>query len=445
MSRLGTLDAAWLHMEQRDNPMMITGVLWFDEPIALDALQAVIRERLLDVYPRFTQRVIDPAGPLPPRFEPDPAFDLDQHLHRIALPAPGDRAQLQRLVSDLMSAPLDLRYSPWQFHLVEGLGDGCALVGRIHHCVADGIALARVLLSLTDGSGELSPSHPAIRRRAWADIPMGIARTAVDALDSFAESVLHPQRVIDALELGAEGAAELEHLVAMSGDAKTPLRAALGVRKQCAWADPIDLSEVKEVGRAHGCTINDVLVSVMSGALGEHLRSVGADVDAIRTFVPVNLRPLDQPIPRDLGNEFSLVVLELPVGERDPVARLERVNREMDRLKHSVEPAVTYALFQILGASPVLIERWIVQFFGNKASAVFTNVPGPRQTVTLAGVPVAGVMCWVPQSGPIGLGLSIFSYAGQVFVGVSADANCLPDPQALADRFAEAFAALKEA
>ena len=443
MARLGTLDAAWLHMERPENPMMITGVLWFDQPIPHDELRQVLWERLLDVYPRFTQRVVDPAGPMPPRWEPDPAFHMDNHLHHVALPAPGGRQELQDFVSDLASTPLDMRFSPWQFHLVDGFSGGCALVGRIHHCVADGIALARVLLGLTDGSGQLRPSHPAVRARAWSDVPMHLAHAAVDTMSSMADSLLHPSKILHALELGAEGAADLEHLVMMSPDARTPLRNPLGVRKRCAWADPIPLAEVKAVGKQLDCTINDVLVSAMAGALGDHLREHDADVPQIRAFVPVNLRPLDRPVPRDLGNEFSLVVLNMPVGETDPVARLTKVHDEMDRLKHSVEPVVTYVLFKILGATPTLIENWIVDFFGNKGSAVFTNVPGPRETISLAGVPVAGVMCWVPQSGPIGLGLSIFSYAGQVFVGVSADENCLPDPQGLANRFVRAFGKLR--
>jgi len=444
-TRLGAIDAAWLHMERATNPMMITGVLWFAGPVDHGDIRQVLQERLLAVYPKFTQRVVDPVGPMPPRWEPDPAFHLDNHLLHVALPEPGDRATLQALVSDLASSPLDMRFSPWQFHLVDGFDGASALIGRIHHCVADGIALARVLLGLTDGSGQLPPTHPAVRRRAWGDVPLAAAHKAIRALDGAADAVLHPERIVNAMGLAADGALEVEYLVTMSKDAATLLKAPLGARKRVAWADPIPLADVKAVGKRLGCTVNDVLVSAMAGALGAHLAGEGAAVSTIRAFVPVNLRPLDKPIPRDLGNEFSLVVLELPVGEPDPLKRLERVHVAMEKLKNGVEPAVTWALFHLLGRTPALVERWIVDFFGSKATAVFTNVPGPREVVTMAGVPVRGVMVWVPQSGPIGLGLSIFSYNGEVTVGVSADERCLHDPQSLADRFATAFAALERA
>ena len=142
-------DAAWLHMDRPVNPMVVNSVIWFDAPLDWELVKGIISRRIVDQFPRFRRRVGDPLG-RPPRFEDDSEFDIEQHLHRLALPAPGDQAALQELVSDLITPPLDPTRPLWHAYLIEGYGNGCAILFRIHHCIADGIALARVMLSLTD-------------------------------------------------------------------------------------------------------------------------------------------------------------------------------------------------------------------------------------------------------------------------------------------------------
>jgi len=146
-------DAAWLHMDRPTNPMVVNSVIWFDEPLDWQRAKQVFERRIVDEFPRFRRRVGEPVG-RPPRFEDDPEFDIAQHMHRLALPAPGDQAALQALVSDLITPPLDPTRPLWHVYLIEGYGEGCAVLFRIHHCIADGIALARVMLSLTDTDTE---------------------------------------------------------------------------------------------------------------------------------------------------------------------------------------------------------------------------------------------------------------------------------------------------
>ena len=178
--RMSNADVAWLHMDQPTNLMVITGVLWFGEVPAWDRVREVIAERLVAPFPRFRQRVVEGAPRLSgPHWEEDPNFDLDLHLHRVALPAPGDRAALQALVADLTSTPLDRSRPLWQFHLVDGYEGGAAMIARIHHAIADGIALARVLLSLTDSSPDAglapavedTPSAGRAHRRGGSPAP----------------------------------------------------------------------------------------------------------------------------------------------------------------------------------------------------------------------------------------------------------------------------------
>lgn len=161
---MSSADAAWLHMDQPTNLMVITGALWFDEPVDWSRAREVVRTRLVDRFPRFSQRVAEGRAPLSgPHWERDPHFDLDLHIHQVALPRPGDRGALQELVADLIATPLDRSKPLWHFHFVDGYESGSAIVVRMHHCIADGIALARVLLSLTD-AGRDAPIAPQKRR-----------------------------------------------------------------------------------------------------------------------------------------------------------------------------------------------------------------------------------------------------------------------------------------
>lgn len=421
--RSSPLDVCWLQMEAPENPMMVTAVLTLGAPVPFAALTDLLRDRLVARFPRFSRRIIDPPlGVGVGHWEPDPRFDLRRHVHRVGLPSPGGREALQDLVSDLMSTQLDLRRSPWDMHLVEGVDGGAAIIARIHHCVADGISLARVLLSLADGAPAPEPAAP--------DDLLHRARALATRARAAASALAHPA---DLARWATTEVGTAFRLVALPPDPDTPLRGKLGVRKVCAWSEPIPLDRVKAIGRAHGATVNDVLLASLAGALRRWLLARGAGVDALRVFVPVNLRPLDQPIPPDLGNEFTLVVVELPIGVADARDRIAAVHARMEALRHSADPEVVYALLSAMGATPPAVERWFVDFLGHKATAVVTNVPGPRAPLTLAGAPLDGVLVWVPQSGNVALGVSILSYAGRVVVGVATDEGILPRPAEIVD------------
>ena len=149
-------DAAWFHMDRPTNHMVINVVLTFDERLDLDRVRAIVRDRLVAPFPRFRQVVVRPGRPGGAlRWRDDERFDLDLHVHRRALAAPGDDGALQELVADLMASALDEGKPLWDLYYVEGYGAGCALVARMHHCIADGIALAQVMLGLTDAAGEV--------------------------------------------------------------------------------------------------------------------------------------------------------------------------------------------------------------------------------------------------------------------------------------------------
>ena len=453
---LSNVDVAWYHMELPNNLMMISGVFVFDRMLAFDRVRATLEERML-IFDRFRQRVAGPRfGIGSPRWEFDPQFDIANHVHRIALPAPGDQIALQDLVSDMMATPLDFSKPLWQFHLVEGYGEGCALVCRLHHCIADGIALMRVLLSLTDDTpdAQWSPPEEDEEERQRSRNPFRLvtrpASAAFGATRRFTgsvwgegkELVTNPSYALDLARQGADTTMALGRLLLMPPDRKTILKGPLGVPKRAAWSTPIPLPTVKAIGRATGATVNDVLLACVAGALRSYLLEREQSVEDlnVRAVIPVNLRPPDAVI--ELGNRFGLIFLALPVGVEDPFNRLMELKRRMDELKNTPEAVVVFGILNAIGMAPTDVESLIVDIFGSKATAVMTNVPGPRHQVYFAGAPLTQLMFWVPQSGRLGIGVSIFSYNDEVLVGVATDKGLIPDPERIVALFHEEVNAL---
>ena len=448
---MSRVDTAWLRMERPTNPMMITGVLMFSERMSLARLRKVVRRRFVDAYPRFGCRPVD--GPAGAAWQDDEHFDLDAHVAPAALPGRGatpgsEKRALERFVSQLASSPLDKGRPLWQFHLVERYQGGSALVVRIHHCYADGIALIQVLLSLTDTSADAHRGKPL--DKAWLKADGAAVARRVGAVQRYTrlggkvlgkgmEMVQDPTLAAMLAREGGEIARELLVALALPDDPPSMLRGRLGVRKRVAWAPPLDLDEVKAVGRACGCTVNDVLMAAAAGALRGYMLERGEDVSGmtLRATVPVNLRPLEHA--RKLGNHFGLVFLDLPVGEANPIRRLEYVAECMNQLKKSRQAIVAYGLLAALGIAPQALQEVALELFSRKATAVATNVPGPQQPLYLAGCPIRELMFWVPQTGSIGLGLSILSYDNRVHFGLVADARLIPDPDAVIRRFGPEF------
>ncbi|HQR47356.1 MAG TPA: wax ester/triacylglycerol synthase family O-acyltransferase, partial [Thermoanaerobaculia bacterium] len=445
---LTAVDTAWLHMEEPTNLMMVTGFLAFDEVLDFGRLTRLMQERLLRA-PRLTQRVVEPRLPFaPPRWETDPTFDIRAHLHRVALHPPGDDRALRELVSDLMSTPLDFTKPLWQFHLVEGYGRGCALVGRFHHALGDGVALVRLILSMADGgAGAHDPAGTPHEPHGWERVVpfLGPATKAVSRtlrvteglVREGVESLAHPEHLLEIAARGASGADALAKLLLMPPDPVTPFKGPLGVEKVAAWSDPIPLDDVKAAGRALGATVNDVLLAAVTGALRRYLDRRGAVAANLefRAVVPVNLRRPEEY--DELGNRFGLVYLSLPVGIEDPLDRLFELKERMDEIKRSPEAIVALGLLGAIGTAPIPVERLVVELFGRGGTGVMTNVAGPRQPIRLAGALATRVMFWVPQSGRLGLGVSILSYAGGVSLGVATDAGLVPDPEAIREVFRE--------
>jgi WS/DGAT/MGAT family acyltransferase len=239
--------------------------------------------------------------------------------------------------------------------------------------------------------------------------------------------------------MGYQAVSDVAAFALMPDDSHTLLKGRPGSAKRVAWDDGLLLDEVKIIGKALGASINDVLLSCAAGAIGRYLQERGEDPTGkeIRAMVPVNLRPLEEAW--KLGNRFGLVPLVLPIGIANPIERLYAVRARMSELKGSFQPIMAFGLLSVAGLLIKPVQHAMLNIFAKKATAVMTNVPGPDKALKFCGSTVERVMFWVPQSGDIGVGVSILTYAGKVQFGLITDAGLCPDPEAIIANFAPEF------
>ena len=455
--RMSRVDTAWLRMDNEVNLMMIVGVWLLTPKLSLAALRERIQDKLLK-YERFHQKAV--ADAMGANWVPDEGFDIERHVVPVALKrekGESERHALQRLCGGLAMTPLDASRPLWQFHLIEDYEGGSALIARIHHCIGDGIALISVMMSITDGG-----SDPPKRRRKepaadageydWlsdavlkplTDLTVkaigmygGGMSKSIDVLANPAQPLLGS---MDMARTGFKVVNDVAALAVMPDDSPTLLKGKPVGRKVVAWSEPIPLDAVKTIGKALGCTVNDVLLSCVAGAIGAYLQGRGQDPAGkeIRAMVPVNLRPLEKAW--QLGNRFGLAPLVLPIGIANPVERVYAVHRRMDDLKGSYQPLLAFAVLSLSGLFIKPVQDAVLGMFAKKATAVMTNVPGPGTPLKFCGSTLRQNMFWVPASGDIGVGVSILSYGGGVQFGLITDAGLCPEPQDIIDRFEPEF------
>ena len=456
--RMSRVDTAWLRMDNPSNLMMILGV-WLLEPgVSHAALCQRVEERLLK-YRRFRQKVVEDA--MGASWVTDRSFDLQRHVQRERLvPGKGQspRQALEARAAELATTPLDPAHPLWQLHLIEDYPDvegrrGSAMIARIHHCIADGIALISVMLSITDG-GKPPPERaqkPDDEKDWLSDAVLKpITDVAIKAIGLYGDGVAKsvellskPQQpLFGSVEMALTGAQVVKDVAAlalMPDDSPTRLKGKPGTSKRVAWCEPIPLDDVRSVGKALGASINDVLLACAAGAIGGYLAAKDEDPTGkeIRAMVPVNLRPLEKA--HQLGNRFGLVPLVLPIGIANPVQRVYAVRRRMSELKGSYQPVLAFGVLAVAGLLVKPVQHALLNLFAKKATAVMTNVPGPKEPLKFCGSTLRQTMFWVPQSGDIGMGVSILSYGGGVQFGLITDSTLCPDPEAIIERFAPEF------
>jgi WS/DGAT/MGAT family acyltransferase len=340
-------------------------------------------------------------------------------------------------------------------HLIDGHHRGGVVYTRLHHSLADGIALTEVLLALTDatpdGDREATIATLVPRPRGMLDELRRMAGSAAAEAEAAASRVAHLlfelPRFVDPRLLGdaimqAERVGGIARKLLLGRRPRTPLSGTPCTTKRAVWSEPFPLAEIKHVGRMTGTTVNDVLMGAMAGALAAYMREHGGDVRDVYTLVPVNVRPLDKPLPSELGNRFALVMFKYPTTLGTPLERIAETHRRMEVIKHSPEAGLTFGLIRAIGLTGPELERVLVDFVADKAIGVTTNVPGPVTERYAAGSPIRSILSWEPSAGDQTLGISIFTYAGAVRVGFKVDTSCVREPENLLHAFDQEVAEL---
>ena len=411
-------DAVWLQ-DSATNRMVIHALYTTDQ-IDLPSARAIFQERVIEAgggrrYHRFRQRLVKVRSRW--YWEDDPDFDLSRHLVAAPLEGCTHARELQDYISTIAHEPLDPDLPPWRIEHVEWFEGGqSAFVCRLHHAMADGIAMVPVIFSLMD---ELQPGPPSVRPSVGPTVRL--TRAAL--------------------------AAALSPLVLLRRALWRPDRHALhgppvGGRKRVAWTRPLPLSEVKRMKATFGATVNDVLMTLVAGAFDRVIVSnSGRHVRHVRISMPVNMRDPDAPLLME--NRFAAVPLTLPLVPRELAGRIGAVKAQMDALKSGLDPAVIYGAVNVfLTALPYAVSRRLIDFFANKCTSVVTNVQGPSVPLAFGGRRLRSLVFWVPQRADIGVGISVLTFAGMAQFGVIADTRVLDDPAVLVQAIEAEFDAL---
>jgi WS/DGAT/MGAT family acyltransferase len=437
--------------------MHVAEVLVFEgRPPAYDDLVDHIRGRL-DLVPRYRQRLASvPLGQGRPIWVDDAHFNIRYHLRHTGLPAPGDDAALKRLAGRLFSQRLDRNKPLWELWLVEGLqGDRFAVIGKTHHALVDGIAGVDITTVLFDTAPE--PAQPPPPAAVW------VPRPAPTGAQLLAQSLLERSTVPEEIARGVRAvlraprrlaAATAERLGELGAFAwaglepapRTPYNVAIGPHRRYEWADA-DLDTFKAIKDRFGATINDVVLTVVAGALGRHLRSHGHRTAGLelRALVPVSVRGAGAE--RPTGNRVAAVWAPLPVGETDPAAALQRVHAAMDHVKATHEAVGAQVLTELADFAPPTLMSQAARLQARQRlfNVVVTNVPGPQFPLYLLGRRLTAIYPVVPLAANQAIGIAVMSYDGRLGFGLLADHDALPDVSALADMVGESIADLAAA
>ncbi len=455
---LTALDGTFLELEQMDEgaTMHIGGVMIFEalpdgEAAGLDSVRAEIASRLT-LLPRYTQRLSsERVGGLSwPRWEPDPHFDVANHVGRAALPAPGGEEELCEWTADYFSHRLDRTRPLWEMVLVEGLSQGrWALVTKTHHCLVDGVGSVGVAHLLLD----VEPS-PAVRGAtetpaaaagdgASSRVPNAVsdlARTGRRVALAGARSILHPGDTL-ARSRSLAGLLVRDELI---GAPTTSLNTPIGAMRRYRVVR-VALPELKAIGRALEGSVNDVVLAGCTAGLRRMLLSRGEEPPSsgLRAMVPMNTRGVAEQLA--LGNRVSSLFVELPVAEDDPFVRLGLIVARTRKLKTSGAALGAETMLDIASLAPPVLHAPIAKslYATRLFNLTITNVPGPRIPLYAFGAAMVEVLPLVPLAARHAVGIAVLSYNGEVVLGLSADRDTTPDLDVLADGIREGFEELR--
>jgi diacylglycerol O-acyltransferase len=440
--RLTAADAVFLRIETPHEPQHVGSLSVIegtplrdpDGRIRFDDLKAHVERRLHRV-PRMRQRVMEvPYNQARPVWVDDDRFDIDHHVRLTALPRPGDDDQLATLMGRLQSLPLDRSRPLWEMWFVDGLADGhVGLVIKVHHALGDGMANVDLAMALIDLESDPPPDEPV---PAWRPSPAPSPNELL--LDAVREQVGRPTRLaqaaVDTLRNPRptiDAAANVGRTVAsfLAKPPPAPWNVPVGSHRRWVSAS-VPMKGVRTVRKRHEVTINDVVLAACSGALRTFLLDHGDDDIShrvIKAMVPVSLRGKEEH-GETLGNLVSLIVVDLPVDEPDPVERLRRIHAMTSELKGSGLVDGAHRILDIADAITPLagpLTRYVSRTI--PMNLVITNIPGPPIPLYLRGAKFVRVFPYVEVIDNEGLTIAVVSYEDQLHFGITADRDVMPD------------------
>jgi WS/DGAT/MGAT family acyltransferase len=461
--RLSSLDVSFLYLETPTTAMHVGGVAVFAPDtesdggvVDYDALCELVATRI-SLVPRYRQKVRWVPGHLAnPVWVDDEDFDISYHVRRSALPRPGTLDQLRELVGRVQSRQLDRSRPLWEIYLVVGLEDGrFAIITKTHHAMVDGISAIDIGTLILDASR--TPRE--IPDDGW--IPRREPSTVGLVVGAVADTLRRPTQVVDTVRasvtdaraiaqrtLGAAGGLAAAARVSLRPAPDSPLNARIGEQRRFGMACT-DLDDYKRVRKAHGGTVNDVVLATVAGALRVWMLTRGESVTpatSVRAMVPVSVRSEQQAM--TLGNRVSALFVDLPVGEASPVVRLHQISYAMKAHKESGQSVAADAIVTLSGFAPPTIHSAAARLASGLSRRLFnvvvTNVPGPQFPLFAAGAQMVECYPVVPLSKGQSVSVGLTSYNGGVYYGLNADRDAMPDVDVLAQCIEEALVELVE-
>jgi WS/DGAT/MGAT family acyltransferase len=452
--RLSSQDNGFLLWEQGNVRMHVASTVIFDVgPLATEGggvdIDQVKRatESFLHLVPRYRQRLHQIPLFSHAVWVDDPHFDLDYHIRHTALPKPGSFDQLKRLSARIMAQPLDRKRPLWETWVVEGLGGGeqFALITKIHHCMIDGasgVDLANIQFSPSPEPTELAEPVPYRPRPAptRAELLLDEARRQAALPIEIVQDFRHFFRNTEDLrEEVATRANALRKLFGMGMNADaTPLNGRVGPHRRFEWLS-CSLADLKAMRKGLGCSINDVVLTVVTGAVRDYLIAHGVDVHEIefRVSTPVSIRKEAEK--GQLGNKVSSWIIPLPIAEADPKAQLEFIHDLTEELKETNQAIGVEMMNQVQEWTPSVLLSLGAQAMSGPINTIVTNVPGPQIPLYFHGARLRAIYPMVPLMEGMGLGIALTSYAGTMGIGFNCDPDTVPDLELFLERFKDSM------
>ena len=457
--RLTSMDASFLYFEKKEAPMHIGSVSIFEGEIPFDEFVSMVNSKM-HLLPRYQQIVTpDPFGIGHPTWEFDDYFDIKRHIFKIQIGAPGGEAELVELAGQVFTPVMDRRKPLWDIHLVYGLeGKRTAMIARVHHCMVDGVSGVDLLKIVLDISPEIPKTPPRPKSPPRAPRPDATRQLFDTLIGSMQEGMNRWMEFQTGLMNLTQALTNEQSRRSMRETSSTlpqlatpismlPFNRACSGNRKLVWST-FSFAEARAIRAALGGTVNDVVLTTLSGAVARYVELHGQKTERrqLRVMVPVSLRQDDQR--GALGNLVSMLPVEIPLDLADPVERFRHINQKTASMK-SARIAEGLNLFTaLMGILPAPVQAFAGALATTPVPAfnmVSTNVPGPQVPLYAMSKRMIAYYPYVPVGYAIGCGCAIMSYDQHLYFGLTSDTQAMPDVERLKEALEQSFIELRAA